>query len=1011
VCQDRINTLALMKDSDRLDLLMDVAGTKFYDQQRDESLKMIMESESRTGKIRESLSYIRERLRQLEDEKAELELHEQLDRERRAVEYLLQKRELLGITEELRLREQERERENRSSEEERRQLAGLRQSMKGLQMQAGELRESEQRMAQEKDRIEKRMMKAIRMKTRGEYEVRELEDKRLHSDELRADLAGRLSLIDEQIAETEAELAHTTSELDAVADQKASVEGAFDGLQQILGGTVEDPTAAQMELARAQDVLRAMQAEEAALADDIRTTDRRKQALLSEQAEVQEQLSASAGAHRDAVQERNNLLNERKDQWREEARVEHELKKIQVHIGKLRTKVETSIPLQIASGLQALKELQSVDGLFGPLIDHIGCDDDLNTAVSVVAKNHLFDVVVDTEDIGEALIQRLQQSKRGRLTFMALKSMPTNYFQMPDGVTSLLSLLRFKEQFRPAVAKIFGKFALVESLREGARVAAQHRINCVTREGDLVNCHGPMTGGSRAERKSMLDLASLLGQREGQEAELKELIRQIAQRLSEIERRIQTASQRLSATEVACSTAGSRRGELVLAIQGLSDELSAKRQQLDERHRRVQAAERHILSVERRLKQIHEFNTHAGGDAVAQADELRRQKDQLGRQYLGLLTRKLELSSLVNDRLLPRRRRTLDDIARLDLDAVTRRLADVQLEVADANQRLQATTARSSELDAELSNCARTISEIEDEIVRQQRDEERLQRMVQNQLKTVESIVARISLLKQREEECLRQHKNIGILPEAEITAKESFSASELRRQLANINNEAKRYRHVNKKAIEQYRAFSSQQVELQQRESELTQSAESIRALIQTLDTRKEEAIARTYAQISDNFSQIFSELEPGARGMLVLQHDQEQGTYTGVAIRVQFGGQPEVTTLAQLSGGQKALVALTLVFAIQRFAPAPFYLFDEVDSALDQKYRHAVAQLIHSVCHPADESDAAQVIFTTFKPELLENCDRYFAVRYDVGHSSVVEINSDDANAIVAEQNEPDE
>jgi structural maintenance of chromosome 3 (chondroitin sulfate proteoglycan 6) len=582
---------------------------------------------------------------------------------------------------------------------------------------------------------------------------------------------------------------------------------------------------------------------------------------------------------------------------------------------------------------------------------------------------------------------------------------------MPDGVTSLISQLSFEEEYRPAVAHVFGKIALVGSLREGAALSTQYKVSCVTRDGDFVNCHGPMTGGSRAQRKSPLDLTLILGQRQAREEDLHTALRRVRERLTEIEQQIHLSTARLNEVETARSNVESQRSELALGIQGLADELIAKSQQLDERHRRVQAGERHILSVERRLNSITEFNARAGGDTIARADDLRRQKEDLTRRHLALLTKKLDLASQLNDRLIPRRKRTIDDINRLDLDVITHRLADVQIEINVAVRRFNDASARAAHLDEELAQGATTISEVEDLLSRQQREEERLQRTVQNQGKAIEGIVSRISLLKQREEECLRQQKDIGVLPETEIHEREGLTASELRRQLANINTEAKRYRHVNKKAIEQYRAFSAQQADLQQRESELTQSAESIKSLIQTLDTRKEEAIARTFAQISDNFSEMFAQLEPSARGTLVLQRDEEQGAYTGVAIRAQFDGQTEVAALAQLSGGQKALVALTLVFAIQKFAPAPFYLFDEVDSALDQKYRCAVSELIHSVCHPGDGVDPAQVIFTTFKPELLTHCDSFFAVKYDRGRSAVVQIESEAAHAIVAEQNEPEE
>jgi structural maintenance of chromosome 3 (chondroitin sulfate proteoglycan 6) len=1010
VRQGRINALALMKDSDRLDLLMDVAGTKFYDQQREESLKMIDESEGRTEKIRESLGYIRERLRQLEDEKAELELHEQLDRERRAVEFLLQKRELHSIREELQVREQELEQETLSGEEDRKRLSGLRQSIKGGQSQLNELKEREQRVNAEKDRIEKKNTKAIREKTRAEYEARELEDKRIHSDQLRADLNTKLEHLDFQITDTESRLARTTAQLDEISDLKAAVEGEFDGLQQVLGGKIEDPTATQNELARTQTILSSLREEENQLAEDIRQTQTRHDSLLQKQSTIEEQLAEGVTENRTAVQTRNHLMNERKEQWKEEARIEHDLKKVQSHIGKLRAKMDTSIPAQIASGLQALKDFH-VDGCHGPLIDHISCDPELNTALSVVAKARLFNVIIDTDDSAEIVIKRLRESNRGRLTFMALNCLSTDNFEMPEGVTPLISSIRFDPKFRPAIANVFGKIALADSLRDGVLLSTQHNVSCVTREGDFVNCHGPMTGGSRAHRKSPLDLAVLLTQREVQEEELTGQLHIVRQRLAEIEQQIQVATKRLNIVEVTRSKVESERSELSLEIQSITEELSAKNQQLEERHRRVQTTERRILSIEKRLASIQEFNSRAGGDVITQSEDLRRRKEQLARQHLALLTEKLEFASQLNDRLIPRRKRTFDEISRLDSDAIGQRLAEVEGIIEVVNQRLAAAVSRGQELDEELIERANTINAVEENLLRQQREEERLQRTVQNQSKGIESIMARVGLLKQREEECLKLQKDIEPFPEAQIAEKEHFTGSDLRRQLANINTEAKRYRHVNKKAIEQYRAFSVEQEDLEQRESELTHSAESIKSLIQTLDTRKEEAIARTFAQISDNFSHIFAQLEPSATGTLVLQRDEEQGMYTGVAIRVRFDGQLEIASLAQLSGGQKALVALTLVFAIQKFAPAPFYLFDEVDSALDQKYRCAVAEVIHTVCHPEDGSDAAQVIFTTFKPELLEQCDSYFAVRYDRGRSTVVNIHAEDARAIVAEQKEPED
>jgi RecF/RecN/SMC family protein len=173
--------------------------------------------------------------------------------------------------------------------------------------------------------------------------------------------------------------------------------------------------------------------------------------------------------------------------------------------------------------------------------------------------------------------------------------------------------------------------------------------------------------------------------------------------------------------------------------------------------------------------------------------------------------------------------------------------------------------------------------------------------------------------------------------------------------------------------------SFTEQRDQLVERKKELDKSAEKIRELIKVLDGRKVEDIERTFKQVAKNFSDVFGELVPNGRGKLVMlraEHtepaDAEEEPmakrrkkskgkkarpsteamaiedYAGVAIRVSFTGGAEALRMQQLSGGQKSVVALALIFAIQRCDPAPFYLFDEIDSALDPIYRTSVANLI---------------------------------------------------------------
>lgn len=150
-------------------------------------------------------------------------------------------------------------------------------------------------------------------------------------------------------------------------------------------------------------------------------------------------------------------------------------------------------------------------------------------------------------------------------------------------------------------------------------------------------------------------------------------------------------------------------------------------------------------------------------------------------------------------------------------------------------------------------------------------------------------------------------------------------------------------------------------------------------------------EAIQFTFKQISKYFSEVFKKLVPIGRAKLVMKtNDSEEGrdirpddmdseVFKGIGVRVSFTeSDAEMRDMNQLSGGQKSLVALALIFAIQKCDPAPFYLFDEIDQALDPQYRKSIANMIHEL------SSEAQFITTTFRPELLEHAHKFYGVKF---------------------------
>ena len=248
-----------------------------------------------------------------------------------------------------------------------------------------------------------------------------------------------------------------------------------------------------------------------------------------------------------------------------------------------------------------------------------------------------------------------------------------------------------------------------------------------------------------------------------------------------------------------------------------------------------------------------------------------------------------------------------------------------------------------------------------------------------------------------------------------------------MQRQLDKVNQALKKYSHVNKKAFEQYENFTKQRRTLTDRRKELDASRSSIEKLIDTLDGRKEEAIARTFRQVSKAFSEVFVQLVPAGVGRLVIQRKSDRDArraqgevdsedeaaartaggrsvenYIGVGISVSFNSKhDEQQRIQQLSGGQKSLCALALIFAIQQCDPAPFYLFDEIDANLDAQYRTAVAEMLKKLSGKGGESGEAggQFICTTFRPEMVLVADKCYGVSYSNKTSSIDVVDRDAA------------
>ena len=377
-----------------------------------------------------------------------------------------------------------------------------------------------------------------------------------------------------------------------------------------------------------------------------------------------------------------------------------------------------------------------------------------------------------------------------------------------------------------------------------------------------------------------------------------------------------------------------------------------------------------------------------------------------------------------------------------ELAAAREAATSAESEEADVRSRLGALEKDLAELRKKVSAATSAVDSLNTAITNI------TEQMANTSRDTEKALQKRATATRQRDA-AMGEIRALGALP-AGLERFEGRGRRELLKELTGVTERLKAFDHVNKKALDQFSNFTEQREALVTRRAELTRAAGRIRELVAHLDAKKDEAIMRTFKGVAKHFKRVFGELVPKGSGTMVIKRafdpadeDEDAGSsvtdgfdasegapseggrggvdadddeeaestvssdimrlskavdsFRGVAIKVSFTDAGESLNMKRLSGGQKALVALALIFAIQRCDPAPFYLFDEIDSALDDTHRAAVANLVHR--QTLTEENPAQFITSTFRPELVFVADTVFGVIHQHGVSHIVRQSRDAA------------
>jgi len=1051
VKQGRVNQMATAADSQRLKILREVAGTRIYDERKEESRTLLRDSESKLDNIMDLLKYLEERLQTLEGEKEELREYQKWDKMRRSLEYTIYNQELEDARKKKKELETRRETSSVVTEKLRENLQVYVDKIKDLSKDLREVKTKIQTAKDEKEALQHDHSTFLKEKTRLELRLRDLTDEVEGDANSKKRAENELATLIARIAEKQNELNSIYPEYEemkkieedctrqlSLKEQKRSELYAKQGRGTQFTSKADRDKWIQGELRTLKKNISEKKQQIERLKEDLKYDAKRKQDLESRIEELTKELENNRSSidnqnklYYDMKKKKDTLQNERNELWRQENTMQQNLNMLMEEKAKKDQLLRSMVGKTILNGRDSVRKvLQSFkdkgqnssisNAYHGQLIENFDCSKDFYTCVEMTAGNKLFHHIVDNDKVGTKILTEMNRLKLpGEVTFMPinrLNAKDINFTENPDA-NPMISVMRYDKKFEVVMKFIFGKVLICRSLEVATQLARSTHLDCITLSGDQVSHKGSLTGGYFDTRRSRLDLhkthTNLVKEIEDQ----KDALDNHHKKLADVESQINQIISEMQKAETKNSKNKDTFDKMKTDIRLLKDELAT-----NERSR--QPKERSLLSHESSLRSMESFEeslknelqqdllTHLSSQDQNEVDSLNEEIRNLSQKNKEAFSRRMQLEAqksklenLLNNNFCRRKDELEAALQEISVEDRKQKLESEELELNQFNHRIKAINDKIKKLENNLDNLVVKQKEIQVQLEKAKNEERETIDKINEDSKDLEKITSKNSMLVKKIEEYMRKIRELGTLPGDAETKYSNLSLKNLYKKLEQCNRELQKYSHVNKKALDQYLDFSDKKEKLLQRKEDQDAGHKSILDLMTALEQRKYEAIQITFRQMACYFSEVFKKLVPNGKGSLEMKTTQENtqdsqlsgssniapsiDNFTGVGIRVSFtGSTAEMKDMQQLSGGQKTLVALAFILAIQKCDPAPFYLFDEIDQALDPQHRKAVADMIGEL------SQEAQFITTTFRPELLESADKFYGVKFRnrISHIEVV-------------------
>ncbi len=667
---------------------------------------------------------------------------------------------------------------------------------------------------------------------------------------------------------------------------------------------------------------------------------------------------------------------------------------------------------------KVMEQKERVKGIIGVVADIIQVEKKYETAIETALGGNIQNIVTDDENTAKKMIAFLKEQRAGRATFLPLTSITRpQEFKAQDalrekGVIGMADeLVTTDTKYRNVAKAMLGRIVVVDNVDNAVKIARKYdySIRMVTIEGELLVPGGAISGG--AFRNS----SNLLGRRREME-ELEKKIRKLARTIEDINTAIEdTKSHRNKLRmEIESTKADMQRCSIEQNTVRIS--ISQARERIAEEEEGFDSMKREEKEIESRIQEITSSKETIQKELSASEELEKSTQEQIGLWQKQLEESRREESEasahvaqwdLKVEKMLQTQEFHQANVDRIagetersgkELEEIEEALLQSERDVAEKSghiEEIQRTIEASHDAQSQSEIQLREDMEKKEVLSGRQKNFFTAREELAERMTGLDKEVYRLSSQKERLEESVESQINY-MWNEYEITLSDAMSARNeeltdlpaMKRDIGSLKDQIRKLGDVNVNAIEDYKNLMERYTFMKTQHDDLVEAEKTLEGIIQELDSAMRKQFNEKFAEISREFDKVFKELFGGGKGTLELMEDEDI-LEAGIRIIAQPPGK-KLQNMMQLSGGEKALTAISLLFAIQNLKPSPFCLLDEIEAALDESNVSRYAKYLHKLTRHT------QFIVITHRRGTMERADRLYGITMqEKGVSTLVSVN----------------